>query len=112
MTKKYTPKIHRIREYKPLGGRPKGQSANESSKDPYHSLWMAVLSQQIDDAGLNVHTDGGGDCKENKVLLKRSAVHWLTMERKEFYMVCDLAGLNADSVFHKIQRLLQQKGLI
>ena len=59
--------------------------------DPYIRLWQAVIQQQFADMR-------DQNKKEDCEILRSQARHWLLQDRRDFSLVCELAGVNPERV--------------
>ena len=57
----------------------------------YTHLWQAVIRQQFADMANQNH-------KEDSEILRSQARHWLLQDRRDFPVVCELAGLHPEKV--------------
>jgi hypothetical protein len=67
--------------------------------DPNRVLWLAVLSQALDD--YETHLDiRAGRCKPSpsKAAACRGAYHWITQAGDWFCQVCHMADLDPESI--------------
>lgn len=72
-------------------------------------LWQRVMAQIVNDALGKVRDVSDKREKDN---IQRYAIRWLMKNRKDFNMVCHLAGLSPQWVRERAIRTLRQKGLI
>jgi hypothetical protein len=60
-------------------------------EDNYTELWRAVIRQQFADMANQNH-------KEDAEILRSQARHWLLNDRRDFPVVCELAGWHPEKV--------------
>ena len=70
--------------------------------DEYQSLWQAVIRQQFADMANQNH-------KEDSEILRSQARHWLLNDRRDFNMVCELAGLHPERVRASAQNVVAER---
>jgi hypothetical protein len=59
--------------------------------EKYQSLWQAVIRQQFADMA-------NQNRKEDAEILRSQARHWLLNDRRDFAMVCEMAGWHPEKV--------------
>ena len=74
-------------------------SYQDTEQARYRSLWAAVLIRLIEDASSGVTT-------KYQTRYFEEAVHFLLHNNKDFFVVCDLAGFDAQAVRDKLSTFL------
>ncbi len=74
-------------------------SSHHDTSSSEQSLWRAVILQALIDATKGPHT------RETQYQ-RNDAIYWLTQRNAHFALVCDLAGLDENSVRRKAKKAL------
>lgn len=68
-------------------------------------LFVNIVTQAVKDAFLR-HYENRSAAGTNKVV-RNQAIFWLTEDTKDFYEICEYAGISADRIRNKSKELLK-----
>lgn len=90
----------------------KGGMDKIGDRERLRLLFLNVIAQATKDAFLTpLRTRGKSDAAKSEVkgrrLIASRAMFWLTEDSKDFYDICDYAGVSADRVRNKTKELLK-----
>lgn len=90
----------------------KGGMDKKGDMERLRLLFLNVIVQATKDAFLvPLRTKGTSEAAKSDVkgrrLIASRAMFWLTEDNKDFYEICDLAGVSADRVRNKTEELLK-----
>jgi hypothetical protein len=86
-----------------VGGVTTMQMIDEATS-PEAGLWCAVILMAITDA----LGRGYGNNPPDRSVNRSTAADWLLSDRRDFRMVCDMAGVSAGSLRNKVRSILRR----
>ena len=90
-----------------------GDAPNDKSRERWLFLW--VIIQALIDIGMIQPLGSGRHSGGEKNLdqpHRRAAVNWLLYNKRDFFHVCDLAGINAQLIREKTHDFMRMHGRV